>query len=255
MSIARLLRKQVSVWVDVRMVFCGKPSKGCSNCRIRRIKVTPTLRQHFCYLRLTVFQCDQIDPACSQCLRASKVCPGYRDQLSLLFRDESKKVLRKASVPKSTAEYRKSSRGQAHSTGNSDCSAATCPTSQALVAPPPTVPRRSLSPEYLDEGIIFFFTQYVTLKSNFPTGKFDLLDSPILATLLVNDSVNNAVSSVGYAGLSNVTNNPEHMVIARKKYATSLRNMTLALKDTANADLDAAFKSVILLAAFEVSLP
>jgi hypothetical protein len=95
----------------------------------------------------------------------------------------------------------------------------------------------------------------VTLKSNFPTGKFDLLDSPILATLLVNDSVNNAVSSVGYAGLSNVTNNPEHMVIARKKYATSLRNMTLALKDTANADLDAAFKSVILLAAFEVSLP
>lgn len=44
------------------------------------------------------------------------------------------------------------------------------------------------------------------------------------------------------------------MVVARKKYATSLRNITIALMDTSKADLDATFKSVMLLAAFEVSL-
>jgi hypothetical protein len=43
------------------------------------------------------------------------------------------------------------------------------------------------------------------------------------------------------------------MVIARGKYATSLRNITLTLKDTSKADLDTTFKSVMRLAAFEVN--
>ena len=50
------------------------------------------------YLILTKFQCDRKDPACSQCRRASKECPGYRDELSLLFRDENEKTLRKAYI-------------------------------------------------------------------------------------------------------------------------------------------------------------
>jgi len=70
----------------------------------------------------------------------------------------------------------------------------------------------------------------------------------------VNDTFSNAVSSVGFAGLSNVTKNPTHMIIARRKYAASIRDITAALKDTSNADLDATFKSVMLLAAFEVSI-
>ncbi len=31
-------------------------------------------------------QCDKVRPECSQCLRVHKKCPGYRDQLSLMFR-------------------------------------------------------------------------------------------------------------------------------------------------------------------------
>ncbi|KAF5673092.1 hypothetical protein FHETE_3577 [Fusarium heterosporum] len=60
------------------MVYCGKASQGCQNCRVRRIK------------------CDKISPECSQCIRVGKKCPGYRDQLSLMFRDESSKVIQKA---------------------------------------------------------------------------------------------------------------------------------------------------------------
>ncbi|KAH6969826.1 hypothetical protein DER45DRAFT_65811 [Fusarium avenaceum] len=60
------------------MVYCGKASQGCQNCRVRRIK------------------CDKIKPECSQCIRVAKKCPGYRDQLSLMFRDESSKVIQKA---------------------------------------------------------------------------------------------------------------------------------------------------------------
>ncbi|KAJ6160495.1 hypothetical protein N7470_003891 [Penicillium chermesinum] len=60
------------------MVYCGKPSKGCGQCRSRKIR------------------CDQVRPACSQCIRAKRECPGYRDQLALMFRDESSSVMKKA---------------------------------------------------------------------------------------------------------------------------------------------------------------
>ncbi|PSR90401.1 hypothetical protein BD289DRAFT_217123 [Coniella lustricola] len=56
------------------MVYCGKASLGCLSCRKRRIK------------------CDRRQPECTQCVRLSKSCPGYRDQLSLMFRDETVKV-------------------------------------------------------------------------------------------------------------------------------------------------------------------
>jgi hypothetical protein len=121
------------------------------------------------------------------------------------------------------------------------------------VAPRGGLTIRSLSPQALDEGVVFFFDNYVTLNSNLSLGKVDLPKPPILQLLFANQAFNSAVSSVGYAGLSNVTKNPEYMVIARRKYATSLRNITQALKDTSKADLDSTFKSVVLLAAFEVS--
>ncbi|EEP77991.1 predicted protein [Uncinocarpus reesii 1704] len=60
------------------MVYCGKPSKGCHQCRRRKIK------------------CDQGEPSCGQCHRANYICPGYRNQLDLLFRDETQKVATKA---------------------------------------------------------------------------------------------------------------------------------------------------------------
>lgn len=75
----------------------------------------------------------------------------------------------------------------------------------------------------------------------------------MLRLLFGNEAFNDAVSSVGYAGLSNVTKHLEYMVIARRKYAESLRRITLALKDTSKADLDTIFKSTMVLAAFEVS--
>ncbi|KAL2859337.1 hypothetical protein BJX68DRAFT_226138 [Aspergillus pseudodeflectus] len=62
------------------MVFCGKPSKGCHSCRTRKIL------------------CDQGRPGCSQCLQGGWECPGYRDTLSLMFRDESERVIRKATT-------------------------------------------------------------------------------------------------------------------------------------------------------------
>ncbi|KAH7313282.1 hypothetical protein B0I35DRAFT_479982 [Stachybotrys elegans] len=60
------------------MVYCGKPSKGCSNCRERKIR------------------CDQKEPGCGQCDKRQQKCPGYRNLVDLMFRDESNHVIKKA---------------------------------------------------------------------------------------------------------------------------------------------------------------
>jgi hypothetical protein len=44
------------------------------------------------------------------------------------------------------------------------------------------------------------------------------------------------------------------MVVARRKYAASLHDVTKALREISNSNLDVIFRSVILLATFEVSL-
>ncbi len=85
---------------DLKMVFCGKPSKGCGECRPRKIR------------------CDQGRPTCSQCAKGNRACPSYQDELSLMFRDESEQVVRKAKTdlsgrrnkkPAARAAYKKSS--------------------------------------------------------------------------------------------------------------------------------------------------
>lgn len=41
-------------------------------------------------------QCDTRIPQCTQCVKAKRTCPGYRNQLDLMFRDESQHVIQKA---------------------------------------------------------------------------------------------------------------------------------------------------------------
>ncbi|KAJ5796541.1 transcriptional regulator family: Fungal Specific TF [Penicillium psychrosexuale] len=60
------------------MVYCGRPSTSCSNCRAKKRR------------------CDKAVPECGQCWRTGQKCPGYRDPLSLIFRDESTQVINRA---------------------------------------------------------------------------------------------------------------------------------------------------------------
>ncbi|KAH9825940.1 Fungal specific transcription factor domain [Teratosphaeria destructans] len=60
------------------MVYRGKPSAGCENCR--KAKKRCTLEQ----------------PACSRCVKLRKPCTGYRDTNSLQIQDESEAVRLKA---------------------------------------------------------------------------------------------------------------------------------------------------------------
>ncbi|KAJ6191273.1 hypothetical protein N7519_001294 [Penicillium mononematosum] len=60
------------------MVYCGRPSTSCNNCRAKKRR------------------CDKAVPECGQCCRTGEKCHGYRDPSSLIFRDESTQVINRA---------------------------------------------------------------------------------------------------------------------------------------------------------------
>ncbi|KAK4552033.1 hypothetical protein LTR86_010710 [Recurvomyces mirabilis] len=64
------------------MVYRGKPSAGCENCR--KAKKRCTLEQ----------------PSCARCVKLRKDCSGYRDTSALQIQDESEAVRRRATKPK-----------------------------------------------------------------------------------------------------------------------------------------------------------
>lgn len=74
------------------MVYCGKPSKACGECRSRRTKVSQCINFLVLWKMLMASwlpKCDTKRPSCSQCVRLRRVCHGYRDPLDFIFRDEA----------------------------------------------------------------------------------------------------------------------------------------------------------------------
>lgn len=69
------------------MVYRGKPSAGCENCRKAKKKCTLEL------------------PACTRCVKLNKQCSGYRDTTGLQIQDETLSVTRKAERKNAQASF------------------------------------------------------------------------------------------------------------------------------------------------------
>lgn len=138
-------------------------------------------------------------------------------------------------------------------------SAKSSPKSKNGSSPPSTV-SRSHSPEedvakiLGDAGLMFFFTHYVVVLSTSPTGEMIVDSSPLWHDFHLNfPLLLTTASCVGYAGLANVSKNPDFMIIARNKYATAIRAIKSKLENCSNEDFDSLFRAVMMLAVFEVS--
>ena len=88
------------------MVYRGKPSAGCENCRKAKKR---------CGLEL---------PSCNRCVKLKKICSGYRDTTALQIQDETDSVTRKAESHK------------AKSIPHSHASTPTPPPKRSHLAPP-----------------------------------------------------------------------------------------------------------------------
>lgn len=57
----------------------GRRSLGCYLCRARRIKVRITISYRRGANSISWLQCDEAKPACNQCVKTRRTCPGYRE--------------------------------------------------------------------------------------------------------------------------------------------------------------------------------
>ena len=235
------------------MVYCGKPSKGCASCRFKRTKVgylTYLLSTDKCckFVLIGVLQCDTLRPSCTQCIRAGRVCTGYRDPLSLSFRDQSQKfsgnrLQRVSSEPDSMMIDFELPR-QTHAASELDL----LDIDWFALTPP-----RALSVPIESQAMCYFFRNYVCEESRPSTGYFDYLPSIIGNNVAVGSALIDAVISLGMVGLSNAKHASEIMIPAKERYSLALQATNSSLRDEEHAKADQTLITVMLLGLYEVS--
>ncbi|KAK0753052.1 hypothetical protein B0T18DRAFT_423674 [Schizothecium vesticola] len=264
------------------MVYCGKPSKGCSNCRERKIR------------------CDQKEPGCGQCDKREQKCPGYRNLVDLMFRDESSHVIKKAkakarrkglltvdshpsspdsrgrlsTTPEPRAAAAKSlslalSRSRPRTPSSPGQSSVWSQDSDGIMSPEsgnwPVTPALALvynlAPTLQENGTGYFLSRYVNMEETACHQKFDFLRDvwkPVSSTPDQEvDGVLASMTAVGLMGLANLhrTNLPmarDYMEAAQKSYGTALRLMNRALADPVESIQDSTMLTVLILGVFEM---
>ncbi|CAG9941923.1 unnamed protein product [Clonostachys rosea f. rosea IK726] len=267
------------------MVYCGKPSKGCSNCRERKVR------------------CDQREPECGQCEKREQKCPGYRNMVDLMFRDESSHVIKKATrttrttksgavkkptkpepIAKITAprpppkQIHPSQPYAHHEQGTATCvpsfssalfsmltpssgSSGTSPSSNdsdngdILIdsGTSSLVLQYPLTHSLQERGTAFFFSRYVAVDFGCYQNYDFVYDvwKPPKGKSEVLDCVTASMTAVGLAGLSKITRSHDMMVQSRQSYGTALQLTNAALQNPAEAVSDGTMLAVLVLGTYE----
>ncbi|SMR41980.1 unnamed protein product [Zymoseptoria tritici ST99CH_1E4] len=241
------------------MVYRGKPSAGCENCRKAKKR------------------CDLEQPACSRCVKLKKPCSGYRDTSQLQIQDESEAVRLKAHRAKNrpSPASTKSSTSPAGSftvtpassfrdrtPPDEDVKFSTSNDNQDLVlfnnlgiedydnddeltdTKIATIPH-SIKPSIDDAATNYFFSQFTS-----PTGHWNfVLDGshgrqmePVLDL---------GLRACGMAALDNVKGSGSGLVRSRVLYAKALGMLNAALRDPKHCKTDQSLVAVTLLGLYE----
>jgi hypothetical protein len=140
------------------MVYRGPPSKGCGECRKRKIRcdlgiVLPICSQHLPAAGIVVVQgvgrqltSNPEKPSCANCVSKDRVCPGYRNELDLMFCSENDNAALKVQTREKKAKARTRSSSP-----------------RDLVVSSSPVNRLSSTPEVQDVATNFFFNNYTYL--------------------------------------------------------------------------------------------
>ncbi|KAF2835070.1 hypothetical protein M501DRAFT_989255 [Patellaria atrata CBS 101060] len=246
------------------MVYTGKPSRGCQNCRTRRIK------------------CGEEKPACSQCEKSGRECPGYRDEFDLIFRDENVAVARrskKSNFSKSASKTAKP-KHRSISSNNSDL-----PTDSSLSWPSPrTVAETYLegpgalqsepSPEAMDRAYQWFL-QRMKVKSSPSPSMEDLATAfffrnfvlfphhsdstrgflefivPIYNETSSDSLVHQATHALAMAIFSNYPAQYHLLKDTRTLYSSTLARLRTALNDPVEVKSDGTLLTVLLASLYE----
>lgn len=179
---------------------------------------------------------------------------GYRDEQSLVFRDETKKVVRKAKAVKPQNR----SLSSAEIPRDEDANLSERSTMATDVALDLTTQKHGQivfrnSPILLDEQCAcFFFHHFTYANCNNQKARLDFLPR-IYTQLSPGSPLADIIISIGMAAIANKVKCPEMMFAARRKQTSVLRATNLALQDREDARSDATLLTVLMLGTFEVN--
>ncbi|KAI5359654.1 Putative zn(2)-C6 fungal-type DNA-binding domain, fungal transcription factor [Septoria linicola] len=248
------------------MVYRGKPSAGCENCRKAKKR------------------CDLEQPACTRCRKLKKDCGGYRDVSQLQIQDESQAVIQKANRHKHRASTSSASPVLTPSAQlklvknentiptpsavrtpgsersfSSDCTVAlpyhgnhspafvnfdaTVP--EETSAPGGTFMTFTMKPTPDDLGTTYFFSQFTS-----DSGHWAFLRNYEKRAKL-NPVLSYATKACGLAALDNVHGVEMGRSYSRTLYAQALGLLNAALRDPKQSKTDESLIAVAMLGYFE----
>ncbi|KAH7168396.1 hypothetical protein DER46DRAFT_597295 [Fusarium sp. MPI-SDFR-AT-0072] len=212
------------------MVYCGKPSRACSECRIKRRK------------------CDLSRPACRQCRRAGSRCDGYRGEESVTFRDQTTETLGKMSF------FPNANSPPISPNGNQDVLVRPELYQQAAFRPSQDPPshypwfRLAVTPK--DQALHFFFHHYVVHESGRSPTHPDC-HGIIYKRATEPGYLADLINAVGLTGLAYMRNAPALISVASQAFSRALHGICAALMDPSEASSDQMLVAVMLLALYE----
>ncbi|KAK8196492.1 hypothetical protein M8818_006657 [Zalaria obscura] len=241
------------------MVYCGKPSKGCQTCREKKVRVSGRLvKTCNAPSSLTIAQCDQLPEGCTQCRQSRRTCPGYRNQLDLMFRNETQHVVRKAKAKSKAsskpAVKRTASAPQELETPDSSIEEVVRPSSGPLAKRRSSdatdwslsVPRDEqygLLPHATHLGTGFFISHFVVGQSQNVSG-----------TIWAEKILHTSIEATGLAAFSHIARAPGLMTEARKAYVEAIKLTNNALACPAQCTNDSTLLAVMVLTSFEATV-
>ncbi|KAK5113609.1 hypothetical protein LTR85_010838 [Meristemomyces frigidus] len=208
------------------MVYRGKLSKACAECRAKKTR------------------CDTGQPYCGQCRRVGRLCSGYRNLDGLRVLEQTSEVVSRCINRSERRPVRSPERKNVDRT-QKPVSAAT---SGSVASPLPGV----FGPSFV-LGVTapnIFFTQFVNIGSGYTKTDFDFVKS-IYPTVSENGMLADMVSALGMLSVARKNNEQSIRLAAAQKYARALCLTQQALEDADRVRLDETVATVALLALHE----
>jgi hypothetical protein len=204
-----------------------------------------------------ISQCDRATPSCSQCIRAHRDCPGYRNEVDLMFRNESEAVIGKAKAREKNKAKSKSrshspaiaspsgSKEEPRSPSSEFSSLASIQEKDGGFFVETLAPKFSMFPTTEERALGYFNHNSTTWFRN-----FDVTEE-LCSQTTVDEHLLASMSAVGLASFSHSVHAPALMVRARREYVSALKLTNVALRSPTEAKKDTTLFSVMILGIFE----
>ena len=216
---------------------------------------------------LTLEQCDEALPACSQCINTKRECPGYIPRFDLVLRDQTKAVRRKVQRGKQKQQQSEGTKlpSPPQSVSSEEPTSTTWATVNPGQDPARVVAKRYSSNDPIprmfndfpeQQAICAFFLDFVLLPRH-PDSVEGHLEHlmPLYANTAAESPLSLATSSVALmiSGNSPIRRNDQQL--GRTIFGKALQKTSAAIRNPAESRKDETLMAVLLLGLFEVRCP